>query len=84
MSEQSLTQDEAENLAAKVVGQFLCDCRMTDESQISDYLMKLLAMAGVGMAQAEGCESAAERLNATAEWIANNMPRQPAKIVRMQ
>ncbi len=45
--------------------------------------MKLVSVAGVVMAQAEGSETAAERLHATAEFIANNMPRAP-DIVRMQ
>jgi hypothetical protein len=76
--------DEAEKIAAKFVGEYLTACRMTDEAQIANYLMKLCSVAGVVMAQAEGSKDAAERLHGTAEFIASSMPRKPAKIVRMQ
>ncbi len=88
---QPLTQDEAEKLAAKIVGEYLNQCHMAagpDESaerkQIGNYLMKLASVAGVLMAQAEGSEVAFDRLLGTAQFVLNNMPRKPARLERMQ
>lgn len=75
---------EAEKIAAKVVGDFLTACRMSDEAQIGNYLMKLCSVAGVVMAQAEGAVTAFERLNGTAHFILENMPATPSKLEKMQ
>lgn len=83
-----LTPDEAEKLAAKVVGEYLTACRMAagpnGREQIGNYLMKLASVAGVMMAKAEGSEVAFERLLGTAQFVLNNMPRGPARIERLQ
>lgn len=83
-----LTQAEAEKLAAKVCGDYLTACGMTagptERKQIGNYLMKLASVAGVLMAQAEGSEVAFERLLGTAQFVLNNMPRDPARLERLQ
>lgn len=76
--------DEAEKIAARIVGEYLTACRMTDEAQIGNYLMKLCSVAGVVMAQAEGAVTAFERLEGTAHFILNNMPATPGKLEKMQ
>lgn len=77
-------QQEAEKLAAKMVGEYLTACRMTDRAQIGNYLMKLCSVAGVVMAQAEGSVTAFERLDGTAHFILNNMPKKPSKLGTVQ
>jgi hypothetical protein len=75
---------EAEKIAAEFVGQYLTACRMKDEANIGNYLMKLCSVAGVLMAQAEGSAIAFERLKGTAYFVLNNMPAEPVKLERMQ
>lgn len=78
------TPAEAEELAKKAVGEYLTECRVTDQAQIGNYLMKLCSVAGVLMAQSEGSVKAYERLYGTACFVAKNMPEQPAKIHKVQ
>lgn len=78
------TPDEAERIAMKAVGDYLTACRMTDQAQIGNYLMKLCSVAGVVMAQAEGSASAYQRLRGTAEFIGKTMPERPAKLHKVQ
>ena len=78
------TPDEAERIAMKAVGDYLTACRMTDQAQIGNYLMKLCSVAGVVMAQAEGSVSAYERLSGTAAFIAKTMPERPATLRKGQ
>ena len=54
--------DEAEALAARAVGDYLNACRMDDPAQIADRLMKIVSVAGVMMAQANGADDAFDRL----------------------
>ena len=85
MSEQTITQDEAENMAALVVCEYLRPFQLTDTSQISGCLVILVAQAAVVMAQAEGGETTAKRLRGIIAYIRENMPRTPDNpIVRMQ
>ena len=74
------TPAEAEKMAMKAVGDYLTACRMTDQAQIGNYLMKICSVAGVVMAQAEGSVRAYERLTGTAAFIAKTMPEQPANL----
>lgn len=76
--------DEAEKIAARIVGEYLNACRMTHQDQIGNYLMKLCSVAGVVMAQAEGAVAAFERLQGTAHFILNNMPAPPSKLEKVQ
>ena len=78
------TPDQAEEFAKKAVGDYLTACGMTHPSQIGNYLMKLVSVAGVLMAQAEGSKAAAERLSGTAAFVFNNMPRKPATLHKVQ
>ncbi len=78
------TPDQAEEFAKKAVGDYLTACGMTHPSQIGNYLMKLVSVAGVLMAQAEGSKAAAERLSGTAAFVFNNMPRKPATLHKAQ
>lgn len=76
--------DEAEQIAARMVGEYLSACRMTDATQIGNYLMKLCSVAGVVMAQAEGAVTAFERLEGTAHFVLNNCTALPAKLEKLQ
>lgn len=78
------TPGQAEELAKKAVSEYLTACRMTDATNIGNYLMKLVSVAGVLMAQAEGSKAAAERLSGTAAFVFNNMPRKPATLHKVQ
>jgi hypothetical protein len=77
-------QAEAERIAARIVGEYLTSCRMTDQAQIGNYLMKLVSVAGVVMAQAEGSYQAYDRLVGTAEFVRKTMPSTPGKLERAQ
>ena len=78
------TPDEAERIAMKAVGDYLTACRMTDQAQIGNYLMKLCSVAGVVMAQAEGSAEAVARLQGTAEFVRRTMPTVPAALRPVQ
>ncbi len=78
------TPDEAERIAMKAVGDYLTACRMTDQAQIGNYLMKLCSVAGVVMAQAEGSVMAYERLTGTAAFVVKTMPERPADLRPVQ
>ena len=78
------TPAEAEELAKKAVGDYLTACRMDTPENIGNYLMKLCSVAGVLMANAEGSETAANRLYGTAAFIDKNMPRTPATLRTIQ
>lgn len=78
------TAAEAEKLAVRLVGEYLTACHMTDRAQIGNYLMKLCSVSGVVMAQAEGSDRAAQRLEGTAEFIRKTMPLSPAKMEPIQ
>jgi hypothetical protein len=82
------TQEEAEKLAVKACGDYLSACRIaagaTEREQMGNYLMKLVSVIGVVMANAEGADVAFDRLLGTAQFVHKRMPSQPAKIVRMQ
>ena len=77
-------QGEAEALAKKAVSDYLNACRMADASNLGNYLMKLVSVAGVVMAQAEGAESAAYRLQLVAQGVRGTMPKQPATLRPVQ
>jgi len=78
------TPDEAERIAVKAVGDYLTACRMTDQAQIGNYLMKLCSVACVTMAQAEGSAEAVARLQGTAEFVRRSMPTVPAGLRPVQ
>ncbi|WP_422096877.1 hypothetical protein [Variovorax sp.] len=80
----SITQQQAEQLAKKAVGDYLNACNLQDASQIGDVLMKLCSVAGVLMANAEGSEQAFDRLLGTAQFVLKSMPKQPAHLGRVQ
>lgn len=82
MSGTPATPDQAEELAKKAVGDYLTSCRLAsrDPVAIGNYLMKLASVAGAVMAQAEGSETAAARLQGTAAFILKSMPKRPATL----
>lgn len=43
------TPAEAEKMAMKAVGDYLTACRMTDQAQIGNYLMKICSVAGAAI-----------------------------------
>ncbi|PND31592.1 hypothetical protein C1I89_22425 [Achromobacter pulmonis] len=81
---QPVGPEAAEQMAVRMVRDYLNACCMTDRNQIGNYLMKLASVGAVVMAQAEGSESAAQRLEATAAWVRRTMPAEPAKMEPMQ
>ncbi|MBN3270164.1 hypothetical protein CUR95_24190 [Bordetella bronchiseptica] len=78
------TAAEAEAIARLLVGEYLTACRVTDRSQIGNYLMKLTSVSAVLMAQAEGAERAGQRLDGTAAWVRKTMPAAPARLETVQ
>lgn len=80
------TPAEAEELAKKAVGDYLTACRVAsrDPAAIGNYLMKLASVTGVMMANAEGSETAASRLEGTAAFVRESMPRNPATLRPVQ
>ena len=71
-------------MAKDAIANYLSKCRMTDGTQIGNYLMKLVSVAGVLMAAGEGSVEAALRLEGTAHFILKTMPKKPGKIVPVQ
>lgn len=78
---QPAAPNEAEELAKTAVTNYLNSCRISDKNQISNYLMKLCSVAGLIMAQSDGCADASARLHATALFIENNAPKTPLKLI---
>lgn len=78
------TQDEAEKLAQKAVSEYLNACRMTDATNLSNYLMKLVSVAGCVMANAEGADDAFDRLLGTAQFVLATMPKKAATLHPVQ
>lgn len=80
------TPAEAEELAKKAVGDYITACRMSspDMAMMGNYLMKLVSVAGVMMANAEGSDAACDRLTGTAKFVAATMPTKPATLSLVQ
>ncbi len=78
------TPAEAEELAKKAVADYLNACHIATPAQVGDYLMKLVSVAGVLMANAEGRDMAFDRLYGTALFISKTMPQRPAKLAPVQ
>ncbi len=85
MSTNPTTPDETEALAKKLVSEYLTACRLTsaNPTDIGDRLMKLVSVAGLLMAQAEGSEVAQARLIGTGQFVRKTMPKKPAKLHAM-
>lgn len=83
---QPATPAEAEALAKKAVGDYLTACRMSsaDIVAMGNYLMKLASVTGVMMANAEGADTAFDRLLGTAQFVLKTMPKKPARLHRVQ
>ena len=69
------THAEAEALAKKAVRDYLNACRMADQSNLGNYLLKLVSVASAVMAQSEGPDTTVERLKIAAEFVRRNMPK---------
>ena len=85
MSEKPTTPEETEELAKKLVSEYLTACRLTsaNPTDIGDRLMKLVSVAGLLMAQAQGSEVAQARLIGTGRFVRRTMPKKPAKLHAM-
>lgn len=81
-----LTQEAAEELAVRVVREYLSACHVAagpaEAHHTGNYLMKLASVTGVFMARAEGSECAFDRLLSTAQFVLSNMPKKASTIVR--
>lgn len=80
------TPAEAEELAKKAVGEYLTACRLAsaDPVAIGNYLMKLASVTGCLMANAEGADTAFDRLLGTAQFVLKTMPKKPATLRPIQ
>lgn len=80
------TPAEAEELAKKAVGDYLTACRLAsaDPEAMGNYLMKLASVTGCLMAQAEGADTAFDRLLGTAQFVLKTMPKKPATLRHVQ
>lgn len=80
------TPAQAEDIAKKLVGDYLTACRLgsSDPASIGNYLMKLVSVAGVMMANAEGSEVAFDRLLGVAQFVHKTMPKQPSTLRTIQ
>ena len=80
------TPAEAEELAKKLVGEYLTACRLAsaDPEAIGTYLMTLASVTGVMMANAEGADTAFNRLLGTAQFVLKTMPKKPATLRSIQ
>ena len=80
------TPAEAEELAKKAVGDYLTACRLAsaDPEAMGNYLMKLASVTGCLMAQAEGADTAFDRLLGTAQFVLKTMPKKPATLRPVQ
>jgi len=80
------TPAEAEELAKKAVGDYLTACRLAspDPEAMGNYLMKLASVTGCLMANAEGADTAFDRLLGTAQFVLRTMPKKPATLRPIQ
>ena len=80
------TPAEAEELAKKAVGEYLTACRLAspDPVAMGNYLMKLASVTGCLMANAEGADTAFDRLLGTAQFVLKTMPKKPATLRPIQ
>ncbi len=80
------TPAEAEELAKRAVGEYLTACRMAsaDPVAMGNYLMKLASVTGCLMANAEGADTAFDRLLGTAQFVLRTMPKKPATLRPVQ
>jgi hypothetical protein len=80
------TPAQAEELAKKAVGDYLTACRMASNDRVAmgNYLMKLASVTGCMMANAEGANTAFDRLLGTAQFVLKTMPERPATLHAVQ
>lgn len=80
------TPAEAEELAKKAVGDYLTACRLAspDPEAMGNYLMKLASVTGCLMANAEGADTAFDRLLGTAQFVLRTMPKKTATLRPIQ
>lgn len=80
----TITPQEAERLAKKAVEGYLTACNLPDRALVGDVLMKLVSVAGIVMAHAEGADTAFDRLYGTACFVVKNGPKRPSKLEKLQ
>jgi hypothetical protein len=80
------TPAQAEELAKKAVGDYLTACRLANADPVAmgNYLMKLASVTGCMMANAEGADTAFDRLLGTAQFVLKTMPKKPATLHPVQ
>lgn len=76
------TPAQAEQLAIQAIDQYLVNCGTPGREAVGNYLMKLVSVAGVLMANAEGSAATHDRLQGTANFILKSMPAQPGQLYR--
>jgi hypothetical protein len=65
-----LSEKEAEDLAGKLVAEYITACDCKSRQDVANVLMKLCSLAGLVMAAGVGAGDAAGRLEATAQYVA--------------
>lgn len=80
-----ITPAEAEKQAAKAIGDYISACHLetADRALLGNVLMKLVSIAGIAMASAEGRNVAAHRLRGVTSFVMKNGPAQPRPIVQL-
>lgn len=65
-----LSSSEAEELAGKLVAEYItaCDCKTRED--VANVLMKLCSLSGLVMAASVGVSETTDRLTATAKYVA--------------
>ena len=71
---------ESEVLAIQAVSAYLRACNVNQDAAIGNYLMKLVSVAAVVAARAEGSQMAADRLRGTADFVLRTMPTAPGSM----
>lgn len=66
-----VTQQEAEAMAKAAIEKYLTDCKLEDETDAGNALMKLVSLAGVFMCATVGQADAVARLQGTTDFIAS-------------
>lgn len=84
MNAPATTPAEAEALAIDAVASYVAKCRFTGREHMGNCLMKLASVTALVMANAEGCERAAQRLIGTGEFIRENGPVDPVPMETVQ
>lgn len=64
-----LSSSEAEELAGKLVAEYITACGCKSRQDVANVLMKLCSLAGLVMSASVGAQETADRFTATADYV---------------